>query len=76
VVVLLVLSTFASTLLGGLFALRHRERLHLVLGFTAGVLLGVVSFDVLPEIVDLSRSVGTDFATPMIALVAGSSAST
>lgn len=63
--------TFVSTLLGGVFALRHRDRLHLILGFTAGVILGVVAFDVLPEIADLSRSTHTDFVVPMIALAAG-----
>jgi ZIP family zinc transporter len=71
VVVLLALSTFVSTGLGGLFALRNRDRLHLILGFTAGVILGVVAFDVLPEISDLATSTHTDFTTPMIALVAG-----
>jgi zinc transporter ZupT len=70
-VIVLALSTFVSTLLGGLFALRNKDRLHLVLGFTAGVILGVVAFDVLPEIAHLSRTTGTSFGTPMIALVAG-----
>ena len=71
VVILLALSTFVSTGLGGLFALRNRDRLHLILGFTAGVLLGVVAFDVLPEVADLSGATGTSFKVPMIALVAG-----
>lgn len=70
-VVLLALTTVASTALGGLFALRHRDRLHLILGFTAGVILGVVAFDVLPEIVELSDRTGTDFGVPMVALVVG-----
>jgi zinc transporter ZupT len=70
-VILLALATVVSTTLGGLFALRNRDRLHLILGFTAGVILGVVAFDVLPEMVDLSRSTGTDFGVPMIALVVG-----
>ena len=38
--VLLSLAAFASTLAGGLFALRFRDRLHYLLAFTAGVLLG------------------------------------
>ena len=70
-VIALALSTFLSTGLGGLFALHNRDRLHLILGFTAGVLLGVVAFDVLPEVVSLARTTGTDFKVPMIALVAG-----
>ena len=69
--ILLALSTFASTMLGGLFALRHRDQLHLILGFTAGVILGVVAFDVLPEISRLSRSTHVSFEQPMIALAAG-----
>jgi zinc and cadmium transporter len=71
VALLLALGTFVSTTAGGLFALRHRDRLHLILGFSAGVILGVVAFDVLPEIASLSRETDTAFETPMIALVAG-----
>jgi zinc transporter ZupT len=69
--VLLSLATFLSTALGGLFAARFRRRLHLIMGFTAGVLLGVVAFEVLPEIIDLLHETGTDPLLPMIALVAG-----
>jgi ZIP family zinc transporter len=70
-VVLIALGTVVSTGLGGLFALRHRDHLHLILGFTAGVIVGVVAFDVLPEISDLSRSTGLGFRTAMIALAGG-----
>ncbi len=65
------LSTFVSTLLGGLVALRNRDRLHLVLGFTAGVLLGVVAFDLLPEIFDLAGGAGRGVPTVMLAFAAG-----
>src|ERR1700712_5456280 len=70
-VLALALGTVFSTVAGGLFALRFRDRLHLILGFSAGVILGVVAFDLLPEIADLSASTGTSFRTPMIALVIG-----
>ena len=70
-VILRALPTFAPTTRGGVCALRNRDRLHLVLGFTAGIILGVVAFDVLPEMVDLAGSTGTDFGVPMIALVVG-----
>ena len=63
--------TFISTSLGGLFALKNRDNLHRILGFTAGVLLGVVAFDLLPEIFQLTNSTGADIMVPMIALVAG-----
>jgi len=62
---------FFSTLIGGLIGLRYKNRLHKFLGFTAGVLLGVVAFDLLPEIFD-SLSGGHRSPTgAMIALVLG-----
>lgn len=67
----LALGAFLSTSAGGLFAIRHRSRLHLVLGFSAGVIVGVVAFDLLPEIVRLSSATATDFLIPMVTLVAG-----
>lgn len=70
-VIALALCTFVSTSLGGLFALRHRDRLHLILGFTAGVILGVVAFDVLPEIATLAHHTHSNFRTAMVALAAG-----
>ena len=69
--VLLSLATFASTLSGGLFALRFRDRLHYLLSFTAGVLLGVVSFEVLPEIFEMAHERALDATGAMVALVVG-----
>lgn len=42
-------ATFASTVAGGALALRLRDQLHLILGFSAGAVLGVAFFDLLPE---------------------------
>jgi zinc transporter ZupT len=67
----LSLVSFLSTCAGGLFALKFRDRLHLILGFTAGVVLGVVSFDLLPEVFALVRDNGLDPGRPMVALVVG-----
>ncbi len=69
--VLFSLATFFSTFMGGLFALKHNDRLHYTLSFTAGVLLGVVSFDVLPEIFSLAQKHGYNPAHAMVALVFG-----
>lgn len=69
--ILIAASTFISTLLGGLFALRHKDRLHRILGYTAGVLLGVVAFDLLPEIFELVHDLDISATGPMVALVAG-----
>jgi ZIP family zinc transporter len=52
--VVFALSTVLSTFAGGLFALRRNDKLHLILGFTAGVLLGLVAFDLLPEMFTLA----------------------
>src|SRR5258708_30101154 len=70
-ILFLAFVTFVSTLAGGLFALKFRDRLHFILSFTAGVLLGVVSFDILPEIFALTRGQGADATGAMIALVVG-----
>ena len=43
----------AATLLGGVLALRLERRLHLILGFSAGAVIGVALFDLLPEAIDL-----------------------
>ena len=69
--ILLSLATLLSTLTGGLFALKFQDRLHLILSFTAGVLLGVVSFEILPDIFALTLAQGIDPTPAMIALVAG-----
>lgn len=69
--VVLSLATLVSTLCGGLFALKFRDRLHYLLSFTAGVLLGVVSFDVLPEIFAIAHERALDATGAMVTLVAG-----
>lgn len=69
--VAVALLTLVSTSIGGLFALRYRDRLHLILGFSAGVILGVVAFDLLPEVFDLVHHTGSSVKVPMIALVVG-----
>lgn len=67
-VILLGLGAFVCTLLGGLFALRYRDKLHLILGFSAGSVIGVAFFDLLPESMELGNSFGISFIATMIAL--------
>lgn len=69
--VILAALTFFSTLLGGLLALKNRDQLHRFLGYTAGVLLGVVAFDLLPEIYKTLQELHQDATLPMLALVCG-----
>jgi zinc transporter ZupT len=49
-------AAFLSTLLGGLLALRLRDKLHLILGFSAGAVIGVAFFDLLPESINFGAS--------------------
>jgi ZIP family zinc transporter len=69
--ILLASATFLSTLAGGLTALRHKDSLHRFLGYTAGVLLGVVAFDLLPEIFEQLKAIHHTPTGAMIALVVG-----
>ena len=69
--VLFSLMTFVSTFFGGLFALKNKEKLHKIMGFTAGVLVGVVFFEIMPEIIEMIRENGFDSTLVMIALVGG-----
>jgi len=44
---------FLSVLFGGLFALKFKDKLHLILGFSAGSVIGITFFDLLPESFEL-----------------------
>lgn len=48
-VMTIAVAASAATMLGGLTALGLRERLHLILGFSAGAVIAVAFFDLLPE---------------------------
>jgi zinc transporter ZupT len=51
----IAVAAFVSTLAGGLLALGLRDKLHLILGFSAGAVIGVALFDLLPEAIDIAR---------------------
>lgn len=53
-VVLFAAAAFVATMLGGAVALRLRDRLHLILGFSAGAVVAVAFFDLLPHALELS----------------------
>ncbi|MCL4367133.1 ZIP family metal transporter [Patescibacteria group bacterium] len=69
--IIFTILTFVSTLGGGLFGLKYKDKLHLILGFTAGVLLGVVAFDIFPEIISLINELQMESVSTMVALVVG-----
>ena len=66
----LALCTCGSTLAGGATALHLRDRLHLILGFSAGAIIAVSFFDLLPEAIRIG---GTRFppATVLAVTAAG-----
>lgn len=69
--VLLSFFTFISTFSGGIFALKNSNRLHLIMSLTAGVLVGVVFFDLMPEIFTLANKNRLDVTPALIFLVFG-----
>jgi zinc transporter ZupT len=58
--IVIALAAFSSTMAGGLLALGLRDKLHLILGFSAGAVIGVAFFDLLPE----SLALGSRFHEP------------
>jgi zinc transporter ZupT len=52
----LAAATCGATMLGGLLALNLTKRIALMLGFSAGAVLGVALFDLLPEALTLGES--------------------
>jgi zinc transporter ZupT len=65
---LIALAAFAATMLGGYLALRLRDRMHLILGFSAGAVIAVAFFDLMPEALDLGERYGSDMVLGVVAL--------
>jgi ZIP family zinc transporter len=55
-VLVIALAASAATFIGGSFALKFRDKLHLILGFSAGAVAGVALFDLLPEAIELGTA--------------------
>ncbi|MEI6022330.1 MAG: ZIP family metal transporter [bacterium] len=49
----LAFATTLATFVGGMFALRHKDKFHIILGFSAGAVIGLAFFDLLPESITL-----------------------
>ena len=65
--VLIGIAATVATALGGLLALHMRDRLHLIIGFSAGAVLGVAFFDLMPE----AFALGGDDAMPAALIALG-----
>lgn len=65
------LLAFAMTLAGGVFAFRYQRYLHAIMAFSAGLLIGVVFLDLVPEITEIAHEAGIDPRRLMVTLIAG-----
>lgn len=65
------LLAFVMTLAGGWFAFRHQRYLHAIMAFSAGLLIGVVLLDLIPEISEVARQEHIDLQTLMLTTVGG-----
>ncbi len=63
--------TVLATLAGGLLALRTKKNIHLVLGLSAGLLLGLVAFDLLPEVFEITELEIGHVPAVMVAFLGG-----
>lgn len=65
----IALGAFAATLIGGMLALRFRDKMHLILGFSAGAVIAVAYFDLLPEALEVGKGAfSTSALTSIVAL--------
>lgn len=70
-VFLLTIAAALAALAGGYTAIHFRSKLQIAMALTAGLVLGVVAFDLLPEIFVASANENLDTAWPMALLVIG-----
>ena len=71
IAIILAATTALATTAGGYLAIKAKDRLHLVLGLSAGLLLGLVAFDLLPEVFELGTQEILNAPAVSVALVAG-----
>ena len=69
--IILAAVTALATTAGGYLAIKSKDRLHLVLGLSAGLLLGLVAFDLLPEVFSLGTQELLGAPAVSVALIAG-----
>ena len=65
------LLAFVMTLAGGWFAFRHQRYLHAIMAFSAGLLIGVVLLDLIPEISAVALKEHIDLHALMLTTVGG-----
>jgi len=68
ILIALGLAAGAATLAGGMLALRFARGVYLILGFSAGAVIGVALFDLLPEALELGAARGVDSVLTLVAV--------
>ncbi len=68
---LLTVAAAIAALAGGYTAIKSQHKLHIAMSITAGLVLGLVAFDLLPEIFEGVENNNLDPAWPMVAFAAG-----
>jgi ZIP family zinc transporter len=71
IVFLLTIVAALAALAGGYTAIYNRDRLHVAISLTSGLVLGLVAFDLLPEIFEGAKNSGLDPAWPMVLFAGG-----
>jgi zinc and cadmium transporter len=71
IAVIVAAGSALMTVVGGLAALRAGRRRHLVLGLAAGLMLGVVGFELLPESLRENRATWLSTPVPLVLFVGG-----
>ncbi|RFU39743.1 permease [Actinomadura logoneensis] len=69
--IVMALASLLMTLLGGIVAMRVRDRRHLVLGLAGGLILGVAAFDLVPESLRLTDLQVLRVDAPMVGFAVG-----
>jgi len=65
------LLAFTATLSAGLFAAKYKRNIGVVCAFTAGVLVALAVFDILPEILTLAPEIQVPLEMPLFTIAAG-----
>lgn len=71
VVFLLTVAASIAALAGGYTAMRGRKWLNLTIALTSGLVLGLVTFDLLPEIFNITQTQNLNTVWPMITMTIG-----
>lgn len=71
IAIILAAVTAVATLSGGYIAIKSKDHLHIVLGLSAGLLLGLVAFDLLPEVFEMGTKEFLHAPVVSIALIGG-----